>query len=159
MVQHSGEATVKRAPFSYRDDPVVPHFPDDRPIIVFDGKCVLCSRFAQFVMRRDRDAKFRLLAAQSPLGDALYRHFELDPVNYETYILLQNGVAYLRSEAAIRILEGLSLPWRLASICRVCPLSVRDRLYDFVARHRLSWFGARAICYVANAAEADRFLS
>jgi predicted DCC family thiol-disulfide oxidoreductase YuxK len=150
---------VKRAPFSYRDDPAVPHFPDDRPIIVFDGKCVLCSRFAQFVMHRDRAAKFRLLAAQSPLGDALYRHFKLDPVNYETYILLQDGVAYLRSEAAIRILGGLGLPWRLASICRVCPLSVRDRLYDFVARHRLSWFGARPACYVPDAAEADRFLS
>lgn len=159
MVQHSGEATVKRAPFSYRDDPAVPHFPDDRPIVVFDGKCVLCSRFAQFVMRRDRAAKFRLLAAQSSLGDALYRHFGLEPVNYETYILLQDGVAYLRSEAAIRILEGLGLPWRLASICRVCPLSVRDRLYDFIARHRLNWFGATPACYVPRAAEADRFLS
>jgi len=159
MVEHSGEATVKRAPFSYRDDPAVPDFPDDRPIIVFDGKCVLCSGFAQFVMRRDRAATFRLLAAQSPLGDALYRHFELDPVNYETYILLQDGIAYLRSEAAIRILEGLTLPWRLASICRVCPLPIRDRLYDFIARHRLSWFGARSICYVPDATEANRFLS
>jgi predicted DCC family thiol-disulfide oxidoreductase YuxK len=159
MVQDNGEATVKRLPFSYRADPAVPHFPDDRPIIVFDGKCVLCSRFAQFVMRRDRAARFRLLAAQSALGDALYRHFELDPVNYQTYILLQNGVAYLRSEAAIRILEGLGLPWRLASICRVCPLPVRDRLYDFIARHRLDWFGATPACYVPKAAEADRFLS
>ena len=106
MVQHNGEATVKRTPFSYRADPAVPHFPGDRPIIVFDGKCVLCSGFAQFVIRRDRDAKFRLLAAQSPLGDALYRHFDLDPVNYETYILLQDGVAYFRSEAAIRILKA-----------------------------------------------------
>ena len=159
MVQDNGEATVKRPPFSYRADAAVPHFPDDRPIIVFDGKCVLCSRFAQFVMRRDRAAKFRLLAAQSPLGDALYRHFGLDPVNYQTYILLQNGIAYFRSEAAIRILEGLGPPWRLASICRVCPLPVRDRLYDFIARHRLDWFGARPACYVPNAAEADRFLS
>jgi predicted DCC family thiol-disulfide oxidoreductase YuxK len=159
MVQHNGEMTVKRAPFSYRDDPAVPHFPDDRPIIVFDGKCVLCSGFAQFVMRHDRAATFRLLAAQSPLGDALYRHFELDPVNYETYILLQDGVAYFRSEAAIRILEGLTLPWRLASIGRACPLRIRDRLYDFVARHRLGWFGARPACYIPNAVEADRFLS
>jgi predicted DCC family thiol-disulfide oxidoreductase YuxK len=159
MVRQNGEATVKHAAFSYRDDPAVPHFPDDRPIIVFDGKCVLCSRFAQFVIRRDRAGRFRLLAAQTALGEALYRHFELDPVNYQTYILLQDGVAYFRSEAAIRILEGLGLPWRLASVCRVCPLSVRDRLYDFVARHRLSWFGARPVCYVPNAAEADRFLS
>jgi predicted DCC family thiol-disulfide oxidoreductase YuxK len=150
---------MKRAPFAYRTDSAVPHFADDRPIIVFDGKCVLCSGFAKFVVHRDRYARFRLLAAQSPLGDALYRHFGLDPINYETYILLHHGVAYFRSEAAIRILEGLGLPWRLASVCRVCPLSVRDRLYDFVARHRLRLFGARPSCYIPSPAEADRFLS
>ena len=149
----------KRAPFEYRTDPDIPHFPDDHPIIVFDGKCVLCSRFAQFVLRRDRDAKFRLLAAQSPLGQALYRHFDLDPVTYETYILLKDGVAYFRSEAAIRILEALGMPWRLASLGRVCPLLLRDRLYDFVARNRLRWFGARPACYIPDAADADRFLS
>ena len=127
MVQHNGETTVKRAPFSYRTDPAVPHFPDDRPIIVFDGKCVLCSGFAQFVMHRDRDVKFRLLAAQSPLGDALYRYFELDPVNYETYILLQDGIAYFRSEAAIRILEGFSLcrgGWRRSAVSVPSPFAI-----------------------------------
>jgi hypothetical protein len=37
------------APFSYRSDPAVPSFPDDRPIIIFYGHCVLCSRFARFL--------------------------------------------------------------------------------------------------------------
>jgi predicted DCC family thiol-disulfide oxidoreductase YuxK len=150
--------TVKRAPFAYRKDPAVPHFRDDHPIVVFDGKCVLCSGFAQFVLRHDRDARFRLLAAQSGLGDALYRHFELDPLHYETYILL-DGIAYFRSEAAIRILEGLGMPWRLASIGHLCPLRIRDGFYDFVARNRLRWFGARRTCYVPAPADADRFLS
>jgi predicted DCC family thiol-disulfide oxidoreductase YuxK len=150
---------VKRAPFEYRIDAEVPHFRDDRPIIVFDGKCVLCTGFAQFVLRTDRDGRFRLLAAQSALGDAIYRHFGLDPVKYETYILLDKGTAYFRSEAAIRILEGLGGPWRLASLGRLCPRPLRDGLYDFVARNRLRWFGARATCYVPDPSQADRFLS
>ena len=29
-------------------------FPDDHPLIIFDGHCVLCSRWAQFVIRHDR---------------------------------------------------------------------------------------------------------
>jgi predicted DCC family thiol-disulfide oxidoreductase YuxK len=151
--------TAERAPFAYRNDPAVPQFPDDRPIIVFDGKCVLCSGFAQFVLRNDRQARFRLLAAQSTLGDALYRHFKLNPLHYETYILLEKGVAYFRSEAAIRILEGLGMPWRLASLGRLCPRRLRDSLYDFVARNRFRWFGARQTCYVPAPADADRFLS
>ncbi len=31
-------------PYSYRDDPQVPRFPDDKGLIVFDGVCVLCTR-------------------------------------------------------------------------------------------------------------------
>ena len=98
---------MQRAPYEYRADPAVPGFADERFVIVFDGKCVLCSSFAQFILRKDHHARFRLLAAQSELGSALYRHLGLDPVSYETYVLLQDGKAYFRSEASIRIVDGL----------------------------------------------------
>ena len=32
-----------RPPYSYRHDPAVPPFADDKPIIIFDGYCSLCS--------------------------------------------------------------------------------------------------------------------
>jgi predicted DCC family thiol-disulfide oxidoreductase YuxK len=150
---------VQRAPYDYRNDAAVPRFADDKPIIIFDGKCVACSVFARFVLRTDREARFRLAAAQSTIGDALYRHFGLDPVRYETFILLQQGRAYLRSEAAIRIVAGLGGPWRLAALGRVLPLPLRDRLYDFIARNRLRWFGARQTCYRPDPSQADRFIS
>jgi predicted DCC family thiol-disulfide oxidoreductase YuxK len=153
------EATVQRAPYDYRADPAVPRFTDDRPIVVFDGECVLCCSFAQFILRHDRNGRFRLLAAQSPIGGALYRHFGLDPVQFGTYILLQDGRAFLRSEASIRILRGLGLPWRLAVLARVFPRPLRDAFYDFIARHRLRWFGARPTCYLPDPSQADRFIS
>ena len=28
-----------RGAYSYRDDPAVPSFPDDRPLVLFDGDC------------------------------------------------------------------------------------------------------------------------
>ena len=71
---------------------------------------------------------FRLLAAQSPIGGALYRHFGLDPVQFGTYILLQDGRAFLRSEASIRILRGLGLPWRLAVLARVISAAAARRI-------------------------------
>ena len=150
---------VERTPYDYRADPTVPRFADDRPIIIFDGKCVLCSWFARFVLRTDRTGRFRLLAAQSVIGDALYRHFGLDPVQYETYILLEEGRAFFRSEAAIRIFEGLGGPWRLACVGRVLPLRARDGLYNFIARNRFRWFGKRQTCYLPDPSQADRFIS
>jgi predicted DCC family thiol-disulfide oxidoreductase YuxK len=151
--------SMTREPFSYRGDPAVPSFPDDRPIIVFDGHCVLCSGFARFVLRTDRKRRCRLLAAQTPLGVALYRHFDLDPVDYETNILLEDGRVWLKSEGTIRMFEGLGFPWRLISIGRLLPLAVRDRLYEFIARNRIRWFGARATCYVPDPSQADRFVA
>ena len=57
--------------FSYRNDPLVPSFPDDRPILIFDGKCALCSGFARFILRQDRAHCFRFMTAQTPTGAAL----------------------------------------------------------------------------------------
>lgn len=148
-----------RAPYSYRADPTVPSFADDKPVIIFDGDCVLCSGAAAFVLRHDRRGTFRLLAAQSPLGDALYRHYGLDPKSYETMILIADGVARFRSEAGIRIGQGLGAPWSFSAALRILPLALRDRLYDVLARNRLKWFGTRTSCYRPDPKFAGRFLA
>jgi len=147
-----------REPYSYRSDPAVPPFPDDRPIFVFDGKCVLCSGAAQFVLRHDRRRRFRVLAAQTPLGTAIYTHYGLDSTNYQTNIVLEDGRALLKSESSIRIFEGLGFPWSLAAVARVLPRGLRDRLYDIIARNRLKWFGVRKKCLASTADDTDRFL-
>ena len=147
-----------RAPFSYRTDPAVPPFPDDRPILIFDGHCVFCSGFANFIVRKDRARRFRLMAAQTPIGTALYRHFDLRPADYETNILLEDGRPFVKSEGSIRVFERLGLPWSLMSAGRLLPLRVRDWLYDIIARNRLRWFGRRENCFLFDESEQDRFI-
>ena len=150
---------IVREPFSYRSDHTVPAFPYERPIIIFDGKCVLCSRFANFILRTDRRRRFRLLAAQTPIGTALYTHLGLDPANYESFVLLEDGRASFKSEAALRIFRQLGFPWSLAAIGWIVPRLVRDPLYDIIARNRLRWFGTRETCYLPDPSEADRFIA
>jgi len=143
---------------SYRSDPAVPAFPDDRPIVIFDGNCVLCSSFAQFILRVDRRHRFRLMTAQTPLGAALYAHYGLFDDDYRTNILLEDGRVWLKSEGSIRIFMGLGFPWSMAALAKVLPRSLRDWLYDVVARNRLRWFGRRATCFLPDPQDADRFL-
>lgn len=147
-----------RPAYSYRGDPAVPPFPDDRPVLIFDGECVLCSGFAQFILRHDHRRVFRLMAAQTPLGTALYRHFGLAEVNYETNVLLENGHPWLKSEGSIRVFERLGFPWNLVSAARLLPRRARDRLYEYIARNRLRWFGSHAVCWLPDPSQADRFL-
>ena len=39
--------------YSYRNDPSVPAFDDSRPLVIFDGECVLCSNGIQWMFARD----------------------------------------------------------------------------------------------------------
>ena len=148
-----------RPPYSYRHDPSVPPFADDKPVIIFDGYCALCSGWASFVLRHDSAARYRLLSAQSPLGRALYVHYGLDPQDYATNILVSDGAAYFKSEGSIRMAEGLGFPWSLAAVFRVLPAAWRDRLYETLARNRLRWFGKRETCYRPDPRFADRFIA
>jgi predicted DCC family thiol-disulfide oxidoreductase YuxK len=149
---------VNTVRYSYRTDRAVPSFPDDRPIVVFDGHCVLCSGFARFLLRHDLQGRFRLLPAQTPLGQAIYRHYGLDPIQFETNLLIADGCAWAKSEGTIRILALLGFPWSAFQALWAFPTRWLNRLYDVVARNRIRWFGYRGECLLAEPGFDDRFL-
>ena len=144
---------------SYRSDPAVPAFPDDRPVIIFDGQCALCSGFVGFILKHDRHKRFRLAPAQSKLGAALYAHYAKAGRDYETHMLIENGEASFKSTAAIRMVEILGPPWSLTALARVVASPLRDWVYDRVARNRIFWFGARQTCFTPPPQDVDRFLA
>jgi predicted DCC family thiol-disulfide oxidoreductase YuxK len=147
-----------KTPFSYRADPNVPPFPDDRALLVFDGVCVLCSATARFVLRQDQARRFRFATAQSQLGQALFRHYGLDPETFETNLVLVDGRAYGKLDtvvAAGRLLGGV---WRMLSLLRVLPRPMGDWLYDRVARNRYRLFGRTEHCMIPPPRWRDRFV-
>jgi predicted DCC family thiol-disulfide oxidoreductase YuxK len=144
--------------YSYRSDPLLKNLPDDKPIIVFDGYCVMCSGWANFVLKHDKAAAYRLMSAQSLYERAIYLHYGMDVENYETNLLINKGMVWVKSEGSIQMAVGLGIPWRLAAITRVLPLKVRDRLYYWVAKNRFKWFGRRDTCYLPSAEFKDRFI-
>ncbi|NEU11264.1 DUF393 domain-containing protein [Methylobacterium sp. BTF04] len=137
-------------PYGYRADATVPVFPDDRPILVFDGHCALCSGLVRFVIRHDRLRRIRFVPAQSKLGGALYRHYGLDPHALETNIVLMRGRAWFKLAGALRLAEELGRPWSWAALLRRLPHSWQDALYDGIARNRT--------CHRPDPIDADRFL-
>ena len=109
-------------------------------------------------MRHDPAGLFRLTAAQSRAGQALYRRFGLDPDALDTVLLVENGAAFVRSDAALRIAARLGWPWAAASVLRCLPRRIRDLVYDAVARNRYRIFGRRPACFVPRPDQADRFV-
>ncbi len=136
--------------------------PRDKPIIVFDGVCVLCTANARFVLRNDRAGKFRLAAMQGDAGTQILRDAGLDPDDPISFVILDaeddGGRVWMDSDAVLHLWSGLGWPWRLGAIFKLVPRMLRDPIYRLIARNRYRWFGKRETCWVPAAEQADRLL-
>jgi predicted DCC family thiol-disulfide oxidoreductase YuxK len=149
---------MESVPFTYRDDPDVPAFDDSRPLIVFDGDCVFCSRSMRLVARADRRRRFRMTSAQQPLGQALYRHIGLPNDRFDTYLVLIDGWIFRRTDALIAMAGLLPWPYRAAELLRFVPRRLRDAGYDLLAGNRYRLFGRKVACGLADPALRGRLL-
>jgi predicted DCC family thiol-disulfide oxidoreductase YuxK len=131
---------------------------DQHPIILFDGVCNLCSGFVQFVIARDKQARFRFAAVQSAVGRAILAELGLPLDDWDSNVLLDNGTAYVKSTAFLRIVRQLSGAWPVLALGRVLPLRLRDWFYDRVARNRYRLFGRRPVCMMPARDVSARFL-
>jgi predicted DCC family thiol-disulfide oxidoreductase YuxK len=145
--------------YSYRNDPAVPAFDDRQPIVIFDGLCVLCSSGVQWMLDHDPNGQSRFAVIQDPLPQALYRHYDLDADAFDTFMVLSDGLPHTRWAGVLAAARTLPQPWRgLGFAGRIIPDVVGDRIYDWVQRNRLKWFGVRDVCRRPSAAEKSRFL-
>lgn len=145
--------------YTYRSDPAVPPFHDSAPLIIFDGHCVLCSTGVQWMLRRDPGGTTRFAAIQDPIPQALYRHYGLDAERFDTFMVLAEGMPYTRWAGTLAAARTMPAPWRWLGVAgRIVPDAIGNRIYDWVQRNRIGWFGAREVCLRPDARHAHRFL-
>jgi predicted DCC family thiol-disulfide oxidoreductase YuxK len=129
----------------------------EHDLILFDGDCVLCSRGARFVHRRDEAQRFKFVAIQSEYGRTLAARFEIDADAPQTNLAVTGGRVFFKSDAALAVLALLP-GWRWTGLARIAPRAVRNWLYDRIARNRYQWFGQRAQCWAGDPAFRTRIL-
>jgi predicted DCC family thiol-disulfide oxidoreductase YuxK len=128
------------------------------PLILFDGVCNLCSWSVQFLAPRDRHRALWFAAVQSATGQAALKAHGLPVTDYESFVLVENGQAYFKSDAFFRTLRYMTWPWPLLRVGRFVQRPLADWLYDRVARNRYAVFGRKATCMPPRADLAARFL-
>ncbi len=149
---------VLNAPFSWRDDPAVPAFPDTGPVTVMDATCGLCARGAKWIARNDHAAEFRIIPLQSELGHAVMRHFGMDPSDPLSWLYLEDGLGYSSLDATIKVGARLGGVWRGLAALRVVPQGLRDWAYGVVARNRYKVMGRADLCGLPDADIQKRLL-
>ncbi len=131
----------------------------DKPVILFDGVCNLCSGFVQTIIKLDPGGKFQFASLQSEFGLEVRRKAGLDTVGLNTVILYAPPQIFTRSDVPLEIARRLGGVWKLALVGYLLPKGIRNYLYDWVARNRYRWFGKKETCWLPTPELKQRFLS
>ena len=115
-------------------------------LILYDGKCNLCNFTIQFILKRDKLKIFNYLPLQSSQAEELLKTLQLDQPGIDSVIFVENGRAYIKSEAFFRITKKLGGFYKLIAVFRIFPNRLCDWIYDFIAKNRYRWFGEKSTC-------------
>ena len=127
-------------------------------VLIFDGVCNLCQSSVNFVIRHDKNGRFQFTSAQSQTGIALQKQHHLNALDSESMVLIKDGIAYTKSDAAIEITKHLDGGWKLLAITKIMPKTIRDWGYAKIAANRYNWFGKKDSCMIPSANIRSRFL-
>jgi predicted DCC family thiol-disulfide oxidoreductase YuxK len=135
----------------------------DSPVLLYDGYCGLCDRAVQWVLVRDRDARFRFATLQGRFADGLrQRHPGLAGVDSLVLVTVDGSGrerVNVRSDAALGVARELPGWSWFATLAGLVPRVVRDATYDLVARSRFRWFGRLKACRIPAPDERARFIT
>ena len=133
-------------------------FPE-KPLVLFDGVCNLCSGAVQFIIRHDPDGKIMFSSLQSERGQAILAHLNMKTDDFDTFIFIENGIAYSRSTGVLKEIRHFDGLWWVLYALIIIPRPIRDFFYNIIARNRYRWFGKKKECWLPTPELKTRFLS
>jgi predicted DCC family thiol-disulfide oxidoreductase YuxK len=138
--------------------------PVANPIVIYDGVCGLCNRSVQFLLKHDKEGRFRFASLQSDFAAKVLGRHGLDPKDLDTVHVVENydqpGERVLqRSDAILRAGRELGGFWGASSsVAKIVPRPLRDLVYRFVATNRYRVFGKYESCMLPDPNQRSRFL-
>jgi len=111
------------------------------------------------VIKHDKKDIFRFTAIQSELGQEILSHIGIDSASVDSIVLYEPGVAYYyKSDAALQIARDLRGGFFPATVFKIIPRGIRNRLYDYVAKNRYKWYGKKDSCMIPTPELRIKFL-
>ena len=125
-------------------------------IIIFDGHCILCNRYVQFVLKWDNNDSIKFTTTNSNTA-SLYAS-KLDSSIDSIILLDQQENTFYKSSAVIKVLEIIAYPRWICYLLKCIPKIIRDYIYDFIAKRRYRAFGKLEHCPIPKKDFTYKFL-
>ena len=133
--------------------------PQHKKIILFDGVCNLCNSFVNGIIKNDNKDVFVFASLDSGIGKKITDYLQIDTTKIESIILYEPNISYdIKSTAALKIMKEFGGFWWLTQIGCLLPQTVRDGIYDIVAKNRYKWFGKKDSCMIPTPELKAKFL-
>ena len=120
-----------------------------KTIILFDGRCSLCTHSVVFLMKRDRKGLFTFISMHSQVGRTFMEKHDVT-LEMDTFALIEGSSCLIRSDAALGIARRLGGIWSFMRFFSVIPRPLRDGCYAFVAGNRYRWFARHKTCVLPS---------
>ena len=118
-----------------------------KDIVVFDGVCVLCNRFFNWLITNDKDEKFMYTNFQSNYSRK--NNIKLNEIN-SVAVIKTNGDKIYKIQAVRYILKKIKRYFFLQILLKLLPLFLTNIFYDLIANFRYRIFGKYETCMVPN---------
>ena len=135
------------------------NLPEYKQLILFDGVCNLCNSSVQYVIKHDKNDVFMFAPLQSNIGKQIIIEFNIDTTKVDS-ILLYSKEKGLKSKstAALQVAKYLGFPTNLLSIFLIIPATIRNWVYDYVAKNRYKWYGKKDQCMTPTPELKSKFI-
>ncbi len=130
-----------------------------KPIVFYDGTCGFCQASVQFVLRYNSRRDLYFATLESGVLEALVPATHRPDPLPDSVVFYEDGAVYTESEAVLRIARHLNFPFPVLYYFRFIPLSFRNNLYRFVAKHRYKIAGKNAFCLLPSPKDRARFVA
>ena len=74
-----------------------------------------------------------------------------------TIVLYEDEKLWFKSAAVFKIISKMRFPWPVLKVFSVLPTAFTDLVYDWIARHRIAWFGRSEQCFIPDPEQRSRF--
>lgn len=127
-------------------------------IIFFDGQCPMCHSWVKRIIRLDKNKLFRFSPLENELAKKTLTPMLPDYLQEDTIIYYREDKAFLRSDAALKILLDLGFPFNLGIVFWIVPRVIRDGVYRWVASRRYTYGKRYDSCPMPPVEWRDRFV-
>lgn len=126
-------------------------------IVLFDGECLFCNFWVNFLLDRDPKDVFRFAALQSDVAKSLLEKHSISHVSMDTFIVVKGERYFERAAAALTIASSLGFPWKLALILKIFPITLLNTAYNVISKNRYKLWGKQD-CRFPSPEERKKFL-